>query len=429
MAVSGRTPSSDAAGRRPNMIVILADDLGYGDVGCYGNREIHTPCLDALAAGGLEFADFHASCPVCSPTRAGLVTGRYQQRAGIPGVISAANHRDKGLDPSEITFARQLKAVGYATGIFGKWHLGYHPRFNPDQHGFDRFRGYVSGNVDYISHIDQTGVPDWWDNSTQITEEGYTTELITQHSVQFIEDNRDQPFCLYVAHEAPHYPYQVPGDRPVRAAGQKGVVKGTGSNVSAQYARMIEVMDEGIGEVVETVERLGLERDTFTFFFSDNGASPEGSNAPFRGGKGSLWEGGHRVPAIAYWPGRIAAGQESDELTICLDLFPTLLSLADASVPAGHTVDGVDLSPLLFGGGRLRERTLLWTYGNQRAVRQGAWKLLVNPSGTEEGTLLFNLDEEPGEEHDLAAAEPHHARALRAALSQWEEDVGVDIDW
>jgi arylsulfatase A len=415
--------------RRPNFIVILADDLGYGDVGCYGGKRIETPRLDALAEGGTRFTDFHASCPVCSPTRAGLLTGRYQQRAGIPGVISAAHHRDKGLDPSEITFARQLKAVGYATGVFGKWHLGYDPRFNPDKHGFDRFRGYVSGNVDYISHIDQTGVPDWWDNSTQITEEGYTTELITRHSVRFMEENRDRPFCLYVAHEAPHYPYQVPGDGPVRAVGQRGVVHGREGDVSAQYAEMIEVMDEGIGEIVDTVARLGLERDTFIFFFSDNGATPAGSNAPFRGGKGSLWEGGHRVPAIAYWPGRISAGQVTDEPTISLDLFPTLLPLAGASVPDEHLVDGRDLSPLLFDGQGLGERRLYWAYGAQRAVREGDWKLLVSPPGEEKGRMLLNLRDDPGEQRDLSDAEPSRVEALREALADWERDVGVDIPW
>ena len=191
----------------------MADDLGYGDVGCYGSRRNQTPQIDALARDGMRFTDFHSSGTVCSPTRAGLLTGRYQQRSGIPAVITAANHRDVGLPLEEITFAERLKKAGYGTAMFGKWHLGYERRFNPIHQGFEQFRGYVSGNVDYVSHVDQTGIADWWDGDKLVPEQGYSTELITKHAVEYIEQNRERPFCLYVAHEAPHYPYQGPGDK------------------------------------------------------------------------------------------------------------------------------------------------------------------------------------------------------------------------
>ena len=205
--------------RRPNIILILADDLGYGDPSCYSGQHLNTPNIDALADGGLKFTDFHANAPVCSPTRAALMTGRYQQRSGLEGVLSARNHRDKGLAGSQITIAQILKQVGYATAIYGKWHLGYQPRFNPNRFGFDEFRGFVSGNVDYHSHIDQIGQEDWWENLELQPEEGYSTDLITQHGLSFIKRHADQPFFLYLAHECPHYPYQGRNDPAGRNIG------------------------------------------------------------------------------------------------------------------------------------------------------------------------------------------------------------------
>ncbi|NQT02271.1 MAG: sulfatase-like hydrolase/transferase [Planctomycetes bacterium] len=200
--------SSGATAERPNIILIMADDLGYGDIGCYGSKKIRTPNIDALARGGLRFTDYHSNCPVCSPTRAALLTGRYQQRCGIEGVVTAAKHRHTGMALEEVTFAEVLKRRGYATGIFGKWHVGYNVEFNPAKQGFDEFIGYVSGNVDYHSHIDQAGFEDWWKNLQKVPEEGYCTDLITKHGVDFIERHKDGPFCLYLPHEAPHYPYQ-----------------------------------------------------------------------------------------------------------------------------------------------------------------------------------------------------------------------------
>ncbi|CAN0487019.1 unnamed protein product, partial [Laminaria digitata] len=202
---------------QPNFIIIMADDLGYGDISPFDGW-IHTPHLDQLAEEGMRFTDFYASGPVCSPTRAGLLTGRYQQRAGIPGVVYAApdRNRNHGLQPGEWTFAEALREAGYATGMFGKWHLGYETKYNPIHHGFDEFRGYVSGNVDYFGHVDQAGFYDWWSQDKLINEPGYVTHLITQHALRFIEKNKDTPFVLYLPHEAPHYPFQGPDDEPFR---------------------------------------------------------------------------------------------------------------------------------------------------------------------------------------------------------------------
>ena len=225
----------------------MADDLGYGDLSTYGGW-IDVPSIDRLAAEGLKFTDFHSNGAVCSPTRAALLTGRYQQRAGIPIVVFAdperETHRD-GLQPIEYTFAEMLKDQGYATGMFGKWHLGYYPHDNPIHNGFDLFRGYVSGNVDFFSHVDGAGTFDWWHQDEKSDEKGYVTTLINQHAVQFIEDNKDRPFCLYIPHEAPHYPYQGPGDGPngFRVAGERSVRLELSAELTKQkYAEMVVEM-------------------------------------------------------------------------------------------------------------------------------------------------------------------------------------------
>jgi arylsulfatase A-like enzyme len=367
---------------RPNIVVIMADDMGYGDLSCYDGR-IETPRLDALAQNGMRFTDFHSSGPVCSPTRAGLLTGRYQQRANVSGVVNAdpemAVHHT-GLRPDdEITFAELLNRAGYATAVFGKWHVGYHKRYNPLHHGFDEFRGFVSGNIDYISHYDRMGIFDWWNGLEKVQEEGYSTHLITEHATRFIEENRDEPFCLYVAHEAPHRPYQKPGDDPVRREGEHGLWNDRKQpHAENAYCVMVEELDKGVGKIVDTLKEHDLAEDTLVFFFSDNGANRFGSNGPLRGHKGSVWEGGHRVPAIAWWPGQIEPGSETDATAISIDLMPTMLDLASVPAPYGHELDGVSLRPVLLKGEALPERTLFWEFRDRAAVRRGPWKLVVN---------------------------------------------------
>ncbi|MDT8301211.1 MAG: sulfatase-like hydrolase/transferase [Sedimentisphaerales bacterium] len=416
--------SSGAAAELPNIILIMADDLGYGDIGCYGSKKIRTPNIDALAREGLKFTDYHSNCPVCSPTRAALLTGRYQQRCGIEGVVTAANHRHTGMALEEVTFAEVLKKRGYATGIFGKWHVGYSVEFNPARQGFDEFIGYVSGNVDYHSHIDQAGFDDWWKKSEKIPEEGYSTDLITEHGVDFIERHKDRPFCLYLPHEAPHYPYQGRKDPPERLSGGRKGKKAKGDEIPRAYKEMVEVMDEGIGRIVETVKRLGLERKTFIFFCSDNGATKNGSNGVLAGYKGSLWEGGHRVPAVAYWPGKIKAGTTTDQTVLGMDLFATMTSIAGADLPASLKLDGVNLLPMLTEGAGLPKRTLFWRYKKQKAVRKGPWKLLVQNNQSK----LYNLDEDLGEKENLALARPDILKTLEDELAAWEQEVSAGVE-
>ena len=433
--------AQEGTGAPPNIVVIMADDLGYGDISPYGGW-IDTPRLDRMAGEGMRFLDFHSSGNVCSPTRAGLMTGRYQQRAGIPGVLFANPARpshDDGIEAGELTLAEALRARGYATGVFGKWHLGYRARFNPVRHGFDEFRGFVSGNIDYHSHIDTMGRADWWRDDELSAEEGYATHLVTEHALRFIDRHRGRPFFLYLPHHAPHYPFQGPDDPADRAVGGEFDPRGSVANRRRAYRDMVREMDAGIGEVLDALEAHGIADRTLVWFFSDNGAAQWGSNAPLRGLKATDWEGGHRVPSIAVWPGRIPAGTESDQLASTLDVMPTLLALVGTGAGetpegAGATAlpafDGIDLSPALLRRESLPPRQLFWgadgTFWNGAAVRDGPWKLVIDRhDGTPGPPMLFNLDDDLGEQEDLAAAHPDRVERLLVALDAWRTDVGA----
>jgi arylsulfatase A len=441
-----QTQAQSEAPERPNLIVIMVDDMGYAGVSCFGNPYFKTPQIDRLAAEGMRLTDFHSSGTVCSPTRAGLLTGRYQQRAGIEAVIHPSRthpeHR-KGLKKSENTFAELLGKAGYATGLVGKWHQGYthnSPDYHPQNHGFDEFIGYHSGNIDYISHVGDHGKHDWWHGRKETKEEGYSTHLINRYSLDFIRRHRDHPFCLYIAHEAIHNPVQVPGD-PVRRSEEAGWKRWRPANEQERidkYRGMTLPIDEGVGQLRQLLVDLKLDRQTFVLFFSDNGPSrdfPSGS-PKLRGGKGSVYEGGHRVPAIAWWPGKIKAGTSSDTPAISIDVMPTLLSLASVPAPKDRPLDGVDLSPVLLKQQTLPPRPLYWaslSNGGARseALRQDPWKLVVTHPGAKRGSFdnekveLYRLDEDPGEQHDLAKKDPERARALLKQLKAWYADTQV----
>ncbi len=402
----------------PNIILILADDLGYGDLHSYGSEFDDTPNLDRMAREGLVFTDFHSNCPVCSPTRAALVSGQYQQRVGIETVVYATKFRHTGINPGTYTLASFAKSHGYNTAIVGKWHLGYDTTYSPLNFGFDYFRGYVSGNVDYHSHIDGAGFYDWWDQKDTLVEPGYSTDLITKNAVRFIRNNKDSPFFLYLAHEAPHSPYQGRGDDPIRTQGINSPGQGTPADLQKTYREMIAAMDEGVGEIFRTLEDYGILGNTLVFFFSDNGANKNGSNDPFRGYKSSLWEGGHRVPAMAYWKGRIEPGT-SDELLIGMDMFPTFAALAGWDLPDGIELDGADFSSLLLENESLEERPVYWRFRGERTVRIGPWKLLV----LKDSTYLFNLLDDPSEKVNTIQRYPDLSDSLKQLLQAWEEDM------
>jgi arylsulfatase A len=402
----------------PNIIVILADDLGYGDLHAFGSNHQDTPHLDRMAREGLVFTDFHSNGAVCSPTRAALLTGQYQQRVGIENVVHAKHHRHTGMSTSAYTLADHLSASAYATALFGKWHLGYDTLYSPLNFGFERFRGFVSGNVDYHAHIDGEGYFDWWHQKDTLREQGYTTDLITGHAIDYILEQRDRPFFMYVAHEAPHFPYQGRKDPAIRTPGHGSLKHHRPEDRGRTYREMIAAMDQGIGAILRALEDSEQLSNTLVFFFSDNGASDAGSNHPFRGYKASLWEGGHRVPAMAYWPGRIEAGS-SDDFLVGMDLFPTLAAVAGHKVSPDLALDGRDFSSLLWGGEGPGERAVCWRFKNQAAVRRGPWKLIR----VEEEHFLYLLPEDSGEIRNLSDDHQDITRELLKHLADWEAEM------
>ena len=425
---------------RPNIVLVLADDLGYGDLGCYGGKA-ETIHLNRMAREGLRFSDFHSNGAMCSPTRAALLTGRYQQRTGIE---KALGEGALGLGSpharNEITVANYLRRAGYFTGIMGKWHLGYGPEQNPIHFGFDQFRGMLHGAVDYHSHVNSFGRFDWWHDDRLVKEDGYVTDLITDHSLRFIESHQSEPFFLFVSHLAIHFPWQAPGDQGHREEGKRyrevsGPLNKLGPHPPEKTGevvrRMILEMDKSVGRILSKLKELGLEQRTLVLFTSDNGGITEyrggyneiSSNAPLRGGKGSVLEGGHRVPAIARWPGHIQPGTVTGETVLTMDLLPTLLELADLPAPeqdGPNKFDGVSLSPLLLRGEALRPRTVFWSAGSGLAARSGDWKLVATG---EEGPQLYNLKENISESHNLAKQHPERVHNLKAQLGRWKIDV------
>jgi len=426
LAINTETlPAADI--ERPNIVVIMADDLGYADLSCYGDAGYQTPQIDKLAREGLVFTDFHSNGAVCSPTRAALLTGRYQQRSGVDGVIFADSmqNRHHGLQPEETTFAEALKQVGYQTAIFGKWHLGYEKKYNPVHQGFDVFKGYVSGNVCFQSHLDRMGIEDWWDNDKLTPEAGYVTHLITKHALEFIDQNHEQPFCIYVAHECVHSPYQAPDDPPVRTLGKVGDIRANSrKDIRKAYAEMMSEMDRGVGEIVAKLQKLNIDDKTLVLFFSDNGANRNGRNTPWRGNKGTLFEGGHRVPCIAWQPGTISPGK-TNTISATIDIMPTMLDLSGASENIDKPLDGVSLVPVLKGGELVSDRSLFWATKGRWAVRSGDWKLLVGQSPIQKVAHLFNLKSDPGEQTNLADKHPKRVQELLEEYHAWRAEINL----
>jgi arylsulfatase A-like enzyme len=412
---------------RPNLILILADDMGYGDAGWTGAGSSATPVLDQLAAEGLRFDALYVSAPICLASRLGLMTGRYQQRIArvwesrewIPETdVEAVG------DAMAASLGTELSRAGYATGVFGKWGLGTRESLLPGAHGFDRFSGFLTGAIDHVSHVNPRGLKDWWSDTELVTRNGYATHIITEDAVAFIRQHQHEPFFVFLSHALPHRPYQAPGDPPLWVWKQGGSFLNRRVDVVAPtYRRMLEEIDKSTGELIDTLKDLDLADDTVIVFLSDNGATRYGSNAPLRGGKDDLWEGGIRVPGFAWGPGRIAPGV-SDELVSSLDVMPTLLDLA--GVPTGPLdLDGISLKSRLLDGKALPDRALYWEHVPKQAeaqisVRRGDWKLVV----TGEQPSLYDLSSDPGEQHDLAADEATRLEELQADLEIWRTTFG-----
>ena len=411
---------------RPNIVLIMADDLGYGDISCYGAKHVNTPHIDALAKNGIRFTDYHSNGAVCSPTRAALMTGRYPQRTGVEGVITAARHREVGLPLEEVTIAEVLKDAGYSTAMYGKWHLGYDiKRFGPQLQGFETFEGFVSGNVDYFHKIDQEGHKDWYIGDELKHVDGYVTDLINDRAVDWIgahvKQNKDKPFFLYLAHGAPHYPLQGPNDKGFREVGKK--IREMPEDKEATYKAMIESMDAGIGRVVAELGKHGLAENTLVIFCSDNGHSPRhgGSAGELRGSKGTVYEGGHRVPMVMQWPIRLEGGQENDDLLIGMDLFAAFSKFANARLPENLLIDGRGKNV----EGPVEDRVLHWVHGSKQAIRQGDWKLVMNGNSKPE---LYNLKDDLGEQNNLADQAPERVKQMRAAHEAWLTEMRKGVE-
>jgi arylsulfatase A-like enzyme len=419
--------NAQPAATRPNIVLIITDDVGYGDLGSYGAPDIKTPHIDSLAKAGVKMTHFYANGSSCTPTRAGLITGRYQSRVVLERPLGHAATDDGklGLQPTGRSLPQLLKNAGYATGLVGKWHLGYQPQFSPLAHGFDSFFGFKAGYTDYWQHSDLAGAPDLFENDTAITADGYMTDLITDRSVKFITDHSRQPFFLEVAYNAAHWPYQDP-DRPSRAVdnGRHLVAYDENTSTRADYVKIMERADQGVGKILAALDRQQLSNNTLVIFTNDNGGEWLSRNAPFFGRKFTLFEGGIRVPAIMRWPGHLPAGGVSTQVGITMDLTATILAISGANVPADAKLEGMNLMPLVASGGQPVPRTLYWrvnTAGlNQRAIRDGNWKLMLDGLAR---LYLFDLAKDPGEHDDVAASNTAVVRKLRQLLVAWEKDV------
>ncbi len=412
---------------RPNIVFIMTDDAGYGDLGSYGAKDIRTPNLDRLAREGVRLTDFYANAPSCTPTRAGLITGRYQQRSGFeyPLGMQLPGDFDRGLPVTGRSLPQLMKHAGYTTALVGKWHLGWKPEFSPVKHGFDYFFGIKSGFVDFYTHTTPDtpgGGNDLYENDTLVNQAGYMTDLITDRSVRFIEANATRPFFIDVSYNAPHWPYQRP-DRPGAARDHARHLSPFDDSTSTRedYAAMLERVDQGVGRILAAVDRAGLRRNTIVIFTNDNGGEWLSRNAPLFNHKMSVWEGGIRVPAIVRWPGHIPAGRVSSQVGMTMDITASVLAVAGAASPALN-LDGMNLFPILAGHAPTVERTLFWrahAARQQRAVRSGDWKLVIDLNRP----MLFNLRTDVRERENVIASHTDVARRMRDQLLAWERDV------
>ena len=401
-----------AATEKPNIVYILADDLGYADVGFNGGKQIRTPELDKLAREGVILKDFYVQ-PCCSATRAVLMTGRHPMRTGLYGVVNPG--APWGLKLEERTLADALRDAGYETAICGKWHLGeFQEAYRPTKRGFDHQYGLWFGNIDYFTH-QRNGRLDWHRNDQLCYDEGYSTHLIAKEACRIIrEKSENKPLFLYVPFNAVHGPHQVPEKYLKPYAGLEGV--------RLKYAGMTAAMDEAIGQIVTALDETGIRNDTLVIFSSDNGGPKPGStsdNTPLRGGKASLYEGGLRACAFATWPGSIPGGQVIAEPLHGVDWYPTLVKLAGGSLNQKLPLDGKDIWPVLTEGAESPHDALpLWGMApDQAAIRMGDWKLLVHAH--HEPIQLYNLANDMGEKEDLSGDLPEKVKELRDRLDEW----------
>lgn len=422
-ALAGRAGAT-APRRRPNVLFIMADDMGYADLSCYGRRDYRTPAIDALAAQGMRFTSAYANSPVCSATRTALITGRYQYRLPI-GLEEPLAFRDVGLPPDEPTLPGLLRRAGYATSLIGKWHLGAAPRFGPKLSGYDTFYGVRGGGADYFTHASGAGL-DLWDNDQPAREHGYLTDVLADQAIAQLKRHAAarRPFFMSLHFTAPHWPWEGPEDRAeserlAASENPAAIFHYDGGNL-ATYAAIMRRLDQRVGDVLKALKRLDLAEDTIVIFTSDNGGERFSDNWPFSGRKTELLEGGIRIPLIVRWPGRVRAGSESAEQVMSMDWLPTLLALAGTAPATGRPSDGIDITPALLGG-MLPLRPLFWRYRHldQAACRLGDHKYL-RIKGNE---FLFDVVRDPLERANLKERQPALFADLKARWNTWNSGM------
>lgn len=425
--------SPATAADRPNIVFILADDLGYGDLGCYGHPAAKTPNIDRLAQDGVRFTQHYSNGPECSPTRTAFLTGRYQQRVGglecalgtgnvgrYDDAIRLAQAGDLGLPADRTLIPGALKQFGYTCGVFGKWHLGYEPKFNPMEHGWDAFFGYMGGNVHYFNHRETSDLHVLFKGRLPVYRKGYMTKLITNDSVEFIQQNKSKPFFLYVSHECPHFPFQGPGD------GAKLVTAENWMDVDAEtYVAMLQNLDAEVGRLLTAIDDAGIADNTVVVFVSDNGGFAGAAHmGELREAKGTTFEGGIRVPLIIRWPGHIKPGSTCNQPCITFDLTHSFLRLADTDV-AAESLDGDDILAHVTSGKDDYSRNLFWRgrRGDRTwsAVRSGNRKYVRKVESGDVEEWMFDLSRDRTESSSLLP--DNRANDLRQLLADWEIEV------
>jgi arylsulfatase A-like enzyme len=427
--------------RPPNIVFVLADDLGWADLSSYGRKDYQTPVLDELAAHGVRLTHAYSNSSICTPTRVAFFTGRYQQRleVGLHEPLGWARGAPPGglpgIPPQHPTIASLLRSRGYHTALVGKWHAGYLPKYGPLRSGFEEFFGIYSGGVDYFTHRDGAGDPDLWDGETPIEKLGYITDLITDRAVDFVKRSaaRHEPFYLSAHYTAPHWPWEGPGDEAVSRK-LKDLFHLDGGSARV-YGQMVERLDAGVGRILAALDDSGVAGETIVVFTSDNGGERFSNMWPFTGSKGGVYEGSNRVPAIIRHPGALPEGKVSEQVAATFDWTATFLAAGGAHADAAYPLDGIDLMPLLAKGGAPRPRQLFWRIRGQRAVRDGNLKYirLADPSqavvqgglpapllGTE---FLFDLAQDASERANLLEARPKDAARLNAAWEAWNRTI------
>jgi arylsulfatase A-like enzyme len=423
-AAAVTAPRAASAQQRPNVLFILADDLGYGDLSCYGRPDYETPVLDGLADQGMKLTSAYSAGAVCTPTRCAFITGRYPQRfeVGMEEPLTA-NSPQVGLPESQPTVATRLRDAGYETALIGKWHLGWRPEYRPTRHGFDEFYGSLSGALDYFTHIapdsGELTLPDLWENDERVSTDGYLTDVFSDRAVEFVSRERTKPFYLSLHYTAPHGPWEGPADRGAvdhTDHGQGAMIDGGSLGI---YAEMMRSLDQGIGRVLAALRRARLERDTLVIFTSDNGGERYSFNWPFSFAKGNLYEGGIRVPAIVRWPGVVPARSVTDQAAVTMDWTATILAAAGAQTDAAQPLDGENLLPVLRGQREAYDRALFWRTRTRAAARIGRWKYVQDGDAEH----LYDLDVDLGEKTDVKARESAALSDAKARYSAWAAEM------